>query len=481
MRTVLLLAPLVATVLMCGCSDPAVDATEVAVIGAKPKLVDPFTGALSVGDRVLLANVARGLVMLDGQGEIVPGLAERWNVSDDGVSYIFRLEQGEWPDGRRITARDVARMLRRQIGRASNNELKDAFGAIDEIVPMTERVVEIRLKAPRPELLQLLAQPELGLMRDGSGTGPFEVEAEEERWQLNRRVTDPRTGERQKQLVSLRGEAAEPAVRDFVAGKLELVVGGTADDLPIAQARRLPRNSLRFDPAIGLFGLVPARKDGPIASLEVRQLLTQSIDRDALVTALRVPGLAPRATLLQPGLSGLPAPVTPAWTATPLAERLPAIVALADEVFGDEERPTLRVALPPGPGGKLILRRLTQDWGRLGIQVMPADQGEQADLALLDRVAPSLSPAWFLRRFRCAEAPICSQEADELLAGARAAPIIAQRLALLGEASRMMEDQQLFIPLAAPIRWSLVSRRLQGFQVNAQAQHPLWDLESRER
>ena len=41
---------------------------------------------------------------------------------------------------------------------------------------MTDRVIEIRLLAPRPNLLQLLAQPEFGLLRDGEGSGPFTVE-----------------------------------------------------------------------------------------------------------------------------------------------------------------------------------------------------------------------------------------------------------------------------------------------------------------
>ena len=41
---------------------------------------------------------------------------------------------------------------------------------------MTDRVIEIRLSAPRPNLLQLLAQPEFALSREGLGTGPFQPE-----------------------------------------------------------------------------------------------------------------------------------------------------------------------------------------------------------------------------------------------------------------------------------------------------------------
>ena len=61
------------------------------VIGSEPKLRDPALGPLPASSAVLLQNVAQGLVRFDAAGNIVGGLAERWNVSDDGLSYIFRI------------------------------------------------------------------------------------------------------------------------------------------------------------------------------------------------------------------------------------------------------------------------------------------------------------------------------------------------------------------------------------------------------
>ncbi len=158
-----------------GCQRSTEGTTDVTVIGEPPKIVDPSAGALTESQAVLLSSVAQGLVRFDASGQIVPGLAERWNVTDDGLSYIFRLQAMNWPDGRKLTAQHVARILRRQLGSRSNNSLKDTLGAIDQIVPMTDRVLEISLKAPRPHLLQLLAQPEFAIVREGQGTGPFRV------------------------------------------------------------------------------------------------------------------------------------------------------------------------------------------------------------------------------------------------------------------------------------------------------------------
>src|SRR5690606_7034364 len=67
----------------------------------------------------LRAATAAGLVGLDADGQVVPQLADRWIVTDGGTSYIFRLRDLAWPDGRELTGeevRDAFRRVRRQLG-----------------------------------------------------------------------------------------------------------------------------------------------------------------------------------------------------------------------------------------------------------------------------------------------------------------------------------------------------------------------------
>lgn len=458
---------------------------RVTVVGDELRLADPAAGPLSAPDAVLLQNVAQGLVRFDAQGNIEAGLAERWNVSDDGLSYIFRLQTGEWPSGRKITAQDVARLLRQQLGPRSRNPLKDAAGAVLDVVAMTDRVIEIRLLAPRPHLLQLLAQPEFALVRGGQGTGPFSVDRRDgAALRLERELGGGDGETRERERLDLRAANSAAAVRAFVAGSTDLVLGGTFADLPLAARSKLPRGTLRFDPVAGLFGFVPARKGGLLADEEVRSLLNRALDRQALVAALAVPDLEARASVLQPGLDGGIAPAVPQWAATPLAERREALVAegrrlLAGKGGGEGEPLVLRLALPDGPGAALVLARLRADWGPLGLQVEEAEAKKPADLRLVDLVAPSVSPAWFLRQFRCDVAPVCSAEADELLDAARVAPGAPQRNALLAEAERKISETNLFLPVAAPVRWSLVARGLPGFAENRFARHTLTNLRSR--
>jgi peptide/nickel transport system substrate-binding protein len=282
--------------------------------------------------------------------------------------------------------------------------------------------------------------------------------------------------EAQHEDVLLAGEATDGAISDFVGGKADLVLGGTFADLPLATRARLSRNALRFDPASGLFGLVPNRRGGKLDNPAIRQLLSAALDRGAFVGALAVPGLVPRATLLEPGLDGTPAPVQPAWFAAPLADRLPALRASADRLLG-KTRPTIAVALPEGPGADLLLAQFQHDWGAIGLTVERAQSPAAADFVLVDEVAPSTSASWFVRRFRCAAAPICDAQADQLMEAARQTPVPAQRYALLAQAAARIDDAQLFIPLAAPVRWSLVSTRVQGFAGNRYARHTLTDLQ----
>lgn len=463
-----------------GCRKNDGGAVEAVVIGDRlPRVVDPLAGNLTPGDLLLAGNVAQGLVRFDASGDIAPGLAERWAVSDDGLSYVFRLRTASWSDGRKVRARDVVRLLERQLARRGRDPLRDTLGAVREVVAMTDRVIAVELTASRPHLLQLLAQPEFALVRGRFGSGPFTAKKDGEALILERSMPGFDGDEAQQERVRLTAAPAERAVQRFVDGDAELVLGGTVADMPVANAARLPRGSLRVDPVAGLFGLVPARREGPAADPAIRALLDRMIDRQALVAALAVPGLQPRLSLLQPGLDGIAAPFQPDWGSLPPEARqadLDArLAALASKQEGDEPQ-LLRIALPGGPGGAIILARLKADWEQLGFRVEAAPAGTVADFRFLDEVAPSSSPAWFLRRFRCEFAAICSEAADQLLDAARLTGFPPQRSRFFADAERIIREEVLFIPVAAPVRWSLASRDVPGFAENRFARHTLTDL-----
>jgi peptide/nickel transport system substrate-binding protein len=452
---------------------------SVSAVGGEPRLAEPNRAPLDPASALLVSSVAQGLVRFDAGGEIEPALAQRWIVSDDGRRYTFRLAQTEWRSGGKVTAQQVVTRLRGAAAPTSHNSLKPILGAIEEIVAMTDEVLEISLKSPRPNFLHLLAQPEMAILRAGEGTGPYRAERSPDgAIKLSLRPpVDPAEADQEEPAetrpILLRGERAALAVARFKAGETDLVLGGGVGDLPVARAARASATALRFDPANGLLGLVFERADGPFARADIRQALAMAIDRPALTAALAVPNLQPRESLLPPGVEGLTTVSAPAWIHAPLTERRGA----ARRALGALAAPlAVRVAMPQGPGYRLVFAHLRRDWAAIGVRAQRVPSAQAADLRIVDEVAPAALASWYLRRFSCEASRVCDPAADEMMAAARLAPDAATRRGLLANADRILAGLGPFIPLAAPVRWSLVSPRLTGFRQNGSARHPLGEL-----
>ena len=65
------------------------------------------TRSSTVGEAHILRDLFEGLVMPDARGDLIPGAAESWTVSDDGTVYTFKLREGAvWSNGDPVTADD---------------------------------------------------------------------------------------------------------------------------------------------------------------------------------------------------------------------------------------------------------------------------------------------------------------------------------------------------------------------------------------
>jgi oligopeptide transport system substrate-binding protein len=472
----LLRAALAAALLgLAACEPPESGPIEVSAIGGQPRLANPNLDPLDPPSAVLIDAVAQGLVQFNAAGEIEPALAQSWIISDDGLRYTFRLRRASWANGGRVTAYQVAARLRAALGRASRNPLKPVLGAIAAIEPMTDEVLEISLRGPRPFFLQLLAHPELAIIQQGVGTGPYRVTpggAGGVRLQRPRTEDDPDGGGPE---ILLRGERAALAIARFADGQRVLVVGGTMGDLPLARAADLPAGAFVFDPVSGLFGLAFTARDGPLADPAARRALAMAVDRQVLAAAMDAPGLAQRTGLVSPGVQELPNLTLPDWAALPQEERR-AEAARAIAALGLEAPLRLRVAMPDGPGYRLVFAYLRHDWRLIGVDAVRVGPGQPADLVFIDEVAPANLASWYLRHFTCEASAVCDPAADAALLAARLAAGPADRQAQFAIADRILTGLTPFIPLTQPVRWSLVPRRLTGFRPNPFARHPAVNL-----
>ena len=463
-------------------------AIAVAIIGTPTALFEDGV-RLPAAAQLLRGATHEGLVALDASGQVVPAIAERWIVTDDGLSYIFRLRDSTWPGGEEIAASEVRDELRRTIARLEGTSLGLDLANIREIRAMTGRVIEVRLDAPMPDFLRLMAQSELGFARGGSGAGPMAMSRGDGKSGASARLTalPPESRglparqdwEEVARPIAVRGLAADKAVEAFAAGDVDLVLGGSIVDFPEATAAAGPlsRGTIQVDPALGLLGLTVRRESGLLADPSRREALSMAIDRAALIQAFGLGGWRENSWIVPPEAFSAPAYGQDRWAGMSIAERREIAAGRVAAWAGPGREAVVRVALPRGKGSDLLLRQLAEAWATIGVTTRRAAPGEGADLELRDVLARYVSPVWYLNQFNCRlGAGLCAPAVDALVKQAQATRDPAQREVLLAEAHKALVDSEVYIPLGVPVRWSMVRGTLQSFQPNAFAFHPLFPL-----
>jgi oligopeptide transport system substrate-binding protein len=90
--------------------------------GDEPQSLDPSIVTGQLEGRLCLA-LFEGLTTRDPAGKIIPGMAESWEITPDGLTYTFHLRPGiKWSDGRPLTATDFVRSWERTLNPATGSE-----------------------------------------------------------------------------------------------------------------------------------------------------------------------------------------------------------------------------------------------------------------------------------------------------------------------------------------------------------------------
>ncbi len=100
----------------------------------------------------------KGLLMIDGELNVLPSMADNLRVSSDGLTYLFRLrEGGRWSDGEPLTADDFAYTWMRM----RELETRTAFlmEDVETAEALDDRTLEITLREPRSFFPYVLASP----------------------------------------------------------------------------------------------------------------------------------------------------------------------------------------------------------------------------------------------------------------------------------------------------------------------------------
>jgi oligopeptide transport system substrate-binding protein len=142
--------------------------------GPEPDTLDPQRARTDAAFNIL-RDLFEGLTAIGPDGAAMPGAAESWTVSADGLEYRFRLRDGlRWSNGDPVRAADYVAGMRRLVDPATASPYAQVFEPVLNAAAIVrgeqppdalgvsapdDRTVVIRLSTPAPYLLGLLAQP----------------------------------------------------------------------------------------------------------------------------------------------------------------------------------------------------------------------------------------------------------------------------------------------------------------------------------
>ena len=311
--------------------------------GAEPESVDPHQ-SIAYSDQRLEAALFEGLCAIDEQSsKPVPGAAERWEVSADGLTWTFHLRAGlQWSNGDPLTADDFIQSWRRNLAPAfasgyaylifpiKNAEAFNSGKLTDPaalgLAAPDARTLILTLERPTPYLPILTAAPpwypinprvvtRFGALTDRSGTwtrpenfvgnGPFVLKE----WTPGSRLVVTKNAKywdaatvRLNGMVFYPIENPDVEERNFRAGQLHLTNSLPLSKIPVYRTQDPAR--LRTDLFLQVYFLRFNVTKPPFDNPKVRRALALVIDRDTISRSLLHGSRAPADHFVPPQTGG---------------------------------------------------------------------------------------------------------------------------------------------------------------------------------
>lgn len=139
-KKILLLFFVLIIILSCNKENSKLDPTKDIVInmGSEPVTIDPTLNSIGVVSTYIL-HAFEGLTKNDQNNEIKPGMAERWDISEDGTTYTFYLRtNAKWSDGKPVTAYDFEYSWKR----ALDPKINSPYSYMLEIIKNAKKINE---------------------------------------------------------------------------------------------------------------------------------------------------------------------------------------------------------------------------------------------------------------------------------------------------------------------------------------------------
>ena len=299
--------------------EPKQGGTLTVSLTSAPSKLDPIHYSGAYEGQIICAACDRLIEYNDELTEFVPSLATSWEVSDDGITYVFQIREGvtfnpsDYHDRRPLTAEDVAYSLNRSAQFSDNARLSmldkaEATGDLEVTCTLTNACAAF-LTALTDAGNSIIAQEDVegygdSFNRNVCGTGPFKLvefslderatlEANEEYW-----LTRPNVDTLVFRFITDLTQNANAAVTGEVDIATDLMGEAIAtvqasDAVEVLTTQALQISYIRFNSRDEIEG-----RANPLADVNVRKALAMAADWDAIRTALfkyddAVPGYLP--------------------------------------------------------------------------------------------------------------------------------------------------------------------------------------------
>ncbi len=300
-------------------------------IGAEPETLDP---AIMTGmtEGTVANAIFEGLTRYDKDGKVVPGIAEKWEISADGLKYTFHLRDSKWSNGEPLTAADFEYAWKRALDPKTESEyayqlyyikgaedfntgkIKDA--AQVGVKAVDPKTLEVELRVAAPQFLGLTAfQTLLPLNKKAVesnanwwkdpktlvSNGPFKMVAWNHRQTIecekNENYWDAKTVKLQKLVFNL-VDSQQTALTLFETSQLDMGMNP-----PPQEFDRLKQDGkLVVTPQLSTYFYRFNTTKKPFNDVRVRKALAFAIDREAIVKSITKAGEVPANAMIPYGI-----------------------------------------------------------------------------------------------------------------------------------------------------------------------------------
>lgn len=272
---------------------PSRAATNEVTVGIPQDLEDSLDPHLTTaaGTREVLFNIFEGLVKPDSEGNIIPAVAEKCDVSDDGKVYTFTLRDGiTFHNGEAVTVDDVVYSISRCAGMLDEGAYTAAstLTGIESIEATDDKTVVITLAVTNTEFLASLATTYAAIIpadyddqaTNPIGTGPFKYVSRSPQENFVMEAYDGYWGEGAKlSKVTYLITAADSLVMSLKSGAIDICAHLTADQVKSVEDQfNIEKDTMKLVQALYLNNAVE-----PFNDVRVRQALCYAVNVDEII------------------------------------------------------------------------------------------------------------------------------------------------------------------------------------------------------